>query len=576
MKKKNLFVSIMLALVMCIASLTACGETPDNNGGGTEPTPEPTPTPTPTATYDADAVLTTLQGALAVDATLYAKAVNVEDSSVASETTTETDAYISSDEYYIATKYGENTRVIGQYFKNAAGNVSTKKVDKANTLVETEVQFTNTADKTKGPREFAKTYVNPFSFVTTDDMTQIDKEVTINAKVEVGAITFGTALDSMFATLEEEARDITVKLDDDFKPVAIEFTAEALNKKSGRKTYNYTYKYTGNIVTKDAINVPEYPCPAKGDKALLKKALDKMAANNFSFVKYSAAYKDGAEPAMYGVVTPECVWSISSAVEFGFLNDPTSGNLVEVELTTDGEGKKILKGDGNEWEGETLESMKLTKGGFSVDVFRQISDNKYALIPGDYAISDLIPDGMFELMSMSSDIVFTINEDPFTVTYTYKAPVFLSSNLNTITVTLSDFGTAELGYNLATDYVPYSVTKWSDVSDEFTYGGIFGFDADIDQDVPFFETAKGKFSKFQDMFGEYSTDITGYTDDEVTAYKAKLIAAGWTEETETDLFGGENKFYVNAAKKIKLTLTDNFGTSLTLGLSVYEDSSAQA
>lgn len=34
MKKKNLFVSIMLALVMCIASLTACGETPDNNGGG--------------------------------------------------------------------------------------------------------------------------------------------------------------------------------------------------------------------------------------------------------------------------------------------------------------------------------------------------------------------------------------------------------------------------------------------------------------------------------------------------------------------------------------------------------------
>lgn len=575
MKKRNLFVTVILALALSLTTLAACGETTDNGGGGTEPTPEPTPTPAPTATYDADAVLATLQGALAVDATLYAKAVNVEDSSVASETTTETDAYISSDEYYIATRYDENTRVIGQYFKNAAGNVSTKKVDKANTLIETEVQFTNTADNTKGPREFAKTYVNPFSFVTTADMTQIDKEVTINAKVEVGAITFGTAIDSMFATLEEEARDITVKLDDEFKPVAIEFMAEALNKKSGRKTYNYTYKYTGNIVTKDAINVPEYPCPAKGDKALLKKALDKMAANNFSFVKYSAAYRDGAEPAMYGVVTPECAWSISSAVEFGFLNDPTSGNLVEVELTTDSEGKKILKGDGNEWEGETLASMKLTKGGFSVDVFRQIDANKYALIPGDYAISDLIPDGMFELMSMSSDIVFTINEDPFTVTYTYKAPVFLSSNLNTITVTLSDFGTAELGYDLATDYVPYSVTKWSDISEEFDYQWIFGSEANIDEDIPFFETAKGKFSKFQDMFNEYSTEITGYTDDEVTAYKAKLIAAGWTEETETDSFGDENKFYVNKAKTIKLTLSDFWGT-LTLGLSVYEAPSAQA
>ncbi len=465
--------------------------------------------------------------------------------------------------------------MVGQYFKNEAGNVSTKKVDKANTLIETEVQFKN-ADNTTSPREFSKTYVNPFTFVTTADMTQNDKEVTINAKVEVGAITFGTALDSMFVTLEEEARDITVKLDDEFKPVAIEFTAEALNKKSGRKTYNYTYKYTGNFVTKDAINVPEYPCPAKGDKALLKTALDKMAANNFSFVKYSAAYKNGEEAVMHGVVTPECAWATSSVAAFGYLNDPKSGNLVEVDLTEDKDGKKILKGNGNEWEGETLASMKLTKGGFSVDVFRQIDDNKYALIPGEYAIGDLIPDGMFELMSMSSDIVFTINENPFTVTYTYKAPVFMSSNLNTITVTLSDFGTAELGYNLATDYVEYSVTKWSDISDAFTYGGIFGFDADIDKDIPFFETAKGKFTKFQDMFNEYSTDITGYTDDEVTAYKAKLVAAGWTEKTETGAFGGENKFYVNATKTIKLTLTDNFGSSLTLGLSVYEAPSAQA
>lgn len=48
-----------------------------------------------------------------------------------------------------------------------------------------------------------------------------------------------------------------------------------------RKTYDYTYKYKGNLVEKAALNVPEYPCPAKGDKALLKTALDKMAANNF-------------------------------------------------------------------------------------------------------------------------------------------------------------------------------------------------------------------------------------------------------------------------------------------------------
>ncbi len=571
MKKRNLFVTIILALALSVTVLAACGDTPDNGGGGNaDPAPTPEPTPAPTATYDADEVLKTLQGALAVDATLYSKAVNTADSTVASETTTETDAYIAADEYYIATKYDENTRVIGQYFKNKDGNVSTKKVDKTNTLIETVVQFTN-ADKTKEARQFDKVYVNPFKYVTAADMTQIDNEVVINAKAEVGAITFGSALDIMFTTMDTEARDITVKLDDEFKPVAIEFTAEALGQKSGRKTYDYTYKYSGNLVTKEAINVPEYPCPAKGDKALLQTALEKMAANNFSFVKYSAAYKEGKEPAMYGVVTPECAWSVSSAVQFGFLNDPTSGNLVEVELTTNGEGKKILKGDGNEWEGETLASMKLTKGGFSVDVFRQIDTNKYALIPGDYAIDELIPDGMFELMSMSSDIVFTINEDPFTVTYTYKAPVFMSSNLNTITVTLSDFGTAELGYDLATDYVPYSVTKWSDISDDFSYGAIFGFDANIDEDIPFFETAEGKFSKFQNMFDQYSTDITGYTDEEVTAYKAKLAEAGWT--TEKDAMGDD--YYVNAKKTIKLTLSDFFGT-LTLGLSAYEAPSAQA
>ena len=571
MKKRNLFVTIILALALSVTVLAACGDTPDNGGGGNaDPAPTPEPTPAPTATYDADEVLKTLQGALAVDATLYSKAVNTADSTVASETTTETDAYIAADEYYIATKYDENTRVIGQYFKNKDGNVSTKKVDKTNTLIETVVQFTN-ADKTKEARQFDKVYVNPFKYVTAADMTQIDNEVVINAKAEVGAITFGSALDIMFTTMDTEARDITVKLDDEFKPVAIEFTAEALGQKSGRKTSDYTYKYSGNLVTKEAINVPEYPCPAKGDKALLQTALEKMAANNFSFVKYSAAYKEGKEPAMYGVVTPECAWSVSSAVQFGFLNDPTSGNLVEVELTTNGEGKKILKGDGNEWEGETLASMKLTKGGFSVDVFRQIDTNKYALIPGDYAIDELIPDGMFELMSMSSDIVFTINEDPFTVTYTYKAPVFMSSNLNTITVTLSDFGTAELGYDLATDYVPYSVTKWSDISDDFSYGAIFGFDANIDEDIPFFETAEGKFSKFQNMFDQYSTDITGYTDEEVTAYKAKLAEAGWT--TEKDAMGDD--YYVNAKKTIKLTLSDFFGT-LTLGLSAYEAPSAQA
>ena len=579
MKKKSIFISIVLALVMCLASLVACGEDVDNAGGDDDP-PEPgqttpEPTPEPAAAYDAAAVLEKLQGALAVDATLYAKAVDTADSSIASETTTETDAYISSDEYYVATKYDENTKVVGHYFKNAAGNVSTRTVDKANVLKETEVQFKN-ADKTTSPHEFSKIYVNPFSFVTTDKMTQNDKEVVIDADVPVGAITFGEALDSMFATMSDKARDIVIKLDDDFKPVSFEFTVEVKGKKVRRKTYDYTYKYKGNLVEKAALNVPEYPCPAKGDKALLKTALDKMAANNFSFVKYSAAYKDGKEAVMNGVVTPECAWSTSSVAAFGYLNDPKSGNLVEVDLTEDKDGKKILKGNGNEWEGETLASMKLPKGGFSVDVFRQIDDNKYALIPGDYAIGDLIPDGMFELMSMSSDIVFTINENPFTVTYTYKAPVFLSSNLNTITVTLSDFGTAKLGYNLATDYIEYSVTKWSDISEEFDYQCIFGSEANIDNDIPFFETAKGRFTKFQDMFSEYSTDITKYTADEVTAYKAKLVAAGWTEETETDAFGGENKFYVNAAKTIKLTLTDNFGASLTLGLSVYTAPSAQA
>lgn len=34
MKKKSIFISIVLALVMCLASLVACGENVDNAGGG--------------------------------------------------------------------------------------------------------------------------------------------------------------------------------------------------------------------------------------------------------------------------------------------------------------------------------------------------------------------------------------------------------------------------------------------------------------------------------------------------------------------------------------------------------------
>lgn len=39
MKKKSIFISIVLALVMCLASLVACGENVDNSGGGTTPEP---------------------------------------------------------------------------------------------------------------------------------------------------------------------------------------------------------------------------------------------------------------------------------------------------------------------------------------------------------------------------------------------------------------------------------------------------------------------------------------------------------------------------------------------------------
>ena len=41
MKKRNLFVTVILALALSFTALAACGETTDNGGGGTEPTPEP-------------------------------------------------------------------------------------------------------------------------------------------------------------------------------------------------------------------------------------------------------------------------------------------------------------------------------------------------------------------------------------------------------------------------------------------------------------------------------------------------------------------------------------------------------
>ena len=111
MKKRNLFVTVILTLALSLTVLAACGDTPDNGGGGNaDPTPEPTPAPT--ATYDADAVLSALQGALAVNATLETTVVNTADSSVVSSTKTGTNTYIAADEYYIATRYDENTRVV--------------------------------------------------------------------------------------------------------------------------------------------------------------------------------------------------------------------------------------------------------------------------------------------------------------------------------------------------------------------------------------------------------------------------------------------------------------------------------
>lgn len=550
MKKRNLFVTVILALALSLTVLAACGDTPDNGGGGNaDPTPEPTPAPT--ATYDADAVLSALQGNLAVNATLETTVVNTADSSVVSSTTTGTNTYIAADEYYIASVDGDNTNVAGHYFKNAAGNVSQKTVDKNNAVTETEVKF-STGESTSAPREFAKTYSNPFSFVTTAAFTQNEKEVTVNAKAAAGETTFGVVLDAMFITRAEEARDIVVVLDDDYKPVSLKFVVNRQVTDNG-KNYECTYKFTGNFVTKADIAVPSYPYPAEGDKTLLTQAFTKLKANNYSYTLYSSAVNEGKTPHSTGVVAPVGVLNTDNVrqVTSGFINDPTTGKLVEVEAN---DGK--LNGTASELGDKTL-ADKFTKFDFSVDVFRQVSKNKFVLRDGEFDLADLLPDAMCgtTYTFCTSSVVFEVAEDLSTVTYSYD---FRFINSGTITVVLSNIGTTEFGYDISTDYVAYdpnpATKSWTAVNNGGNglneFAELFP-GKNIDECIPFYNTEEGSFTSFGswgdafEIIITYPGDSAGF---DVYDYSDALKAAGWANE-----FGSDD--YTNSTLGMKITVT---------------------
>ena len=115
-----------------------------------------------------------------------------------------------------------------------------------------------------------------------------------------------------------------------------------------------------------------------------------------------------------------------------------------------------LNGTANYWEDMTLADDKFPSYDFSVDLFR-IEDDAFVLRKGSYDLAELLPDSMSNLSyvyARSETVKFTVASDVSEITYSYD--MYFLGRTTTVTVVITEIGTTQLGYDLETDYVPYS------------------------------------------------------------------------------------------------------------------------
>lgn len=476
--------------------------------------------------------------------------------------------YVAADEYYISSAAGDNTAEY-HYFKNDDGKVVTRTVDKHNALQEQLVTYSDGVD------QFDLRYKNPFTFVETSMMTRTENTVTIDATAAVGSTTVGTLIYSMLVGSVKEVSEVTVTLNDGFEPVSVTLVAEETTDGG-----SVIYTYNGAFSTKANLNVPVYPYPASGEKALLSQAFDKIKGNNYNFALYSSSVNEGKTPHSNGIATERGVIVTDNVQQktFGFIDDPENGNLTEVE---DSAGK--LLSTGSSWQGKTLADDKLPSADFSVDLFEQLENGGYRLRSGSYDLATLLPDAMLSITYLSiktGSLVITPSADLSTVTYTYETLKTIFGASQTITVVLSDFGGVEFPYNLETDYVT-KATKWSEISTEGN--GAAGFatlfpEGNIDADIPFYETENGTFSWFGLTWGDessFSIEIQYASEDdaswELSGYQMDIVGFGDTGWEETSFGSG---VYVKGIYKLTVTgEEDFFGNGYTVTIKIERNGS---
>lgn len=545
MRKKSLFVSVLLVICLCAFSLWGCapGETtPQTNENG-----ENNNNTTQTAEYDAQALLEALKKDFAFTAE-----VNYTVTTPGSDPETETfsantETFVGAEEYYLnIIENGVSTDTV-QYFKSDEGKIVEKTVDKTNTVIETEsTQFQS--------QTYDEVFVNPFKYVETSDFTRTDKTVKIDVSGALGESTVGETLGFLITMMPLPLSEITVTLNDEYQPVSF---AASLNDVEGETTIDYSIEAV--FTDKNTLDIPVYPYPASGDKTLLTAAFTALKNNNFTFDLYSSAYAEGENHVAHAVVTPDATLynDLKQNTNVGFVKDPVNGYLAEVVASA---GK--LNGTANYWEDMTLADDKFPSYDFSVDLFR-IEDDAFVLRKGSYDLAELLPDSMSNLSyvyARSETVKFTVASDVSEITYSYD--MYFLGRTNTVTVVITEIGTTQLGYDLETDYVPYSpfASSWSGVNADGN--GINGFNemfpaGNMDEDIPFYNTEDGEFTYFGSFSDQFEIEITYASESDasfdIDSYGRDIVGFG---DTGWNLYSSENDryVYVNEGKGYMLTV----------------------
>ncbi len=574
-KNKTFFASLALLLGMLV---TGCGQTPSSSStGGTE-------NPTTGGTTSAERLPISASDALnrlksltkiGFSGTLNSKFSRVDDDTKKGEENLSSKMYFSSDELYILGTYENGVNAVKyHYFKNAKGQLITKSVNAKNEVTEEVMSLEEDSQKT--PLMFDDAVKNPFILLKEEDfVSSTANSVTFSLKREVGSTTVGSFTYSLITGYSVPADHMVITFNDDESMNKIQITGTQFSKTTGRYDYNYIYNYEADFMGKESLNVPSYPYESTDDMSKLSRALDLIKNHNYEMKLYSSFVNDGLTPNLSAIVTPNGFIvkdeTKEGALPYGMINvtsdDSASISRAIIEVRTDeSTGKVQAVGTEKEIVDSSVDEY-YPKADYDVNLFAK-TEKGYVLQDAYQEVSTLIPDANtvdITYMFGVNVLTFDIADDLSKITYSY---IFKGINgYGTRTVEMTNLGTAQLPFDIETDYVKYDkATTWAELDPTTKKEADEYLDGDLDEILPFV-TTDGTITMY--AYSDYvEIRVECKTDEDATNlmsdYGFSLVFGGGFTQDESD----EDSYVKDGIYRVDLEIDMFVSNELVITLSL--------